>query len=67
MKVEHRTQELAKASTKRYFWAGPCTTYPKISSGGALTDPEDELFVNHAMRMKAQSRKNCAASVATAR
>ena len=31
------------------------------------TDPEDELLVNQEMRKKAQSQKNCAAKVATAK
>lgn len=56
-----------KPSTSRYFSAGESTSHPKIASGGALTEPEDESCVNHLMRAKAQSRKNCAASVATAR
>jgi len=32
-----------------------------------LTEPDDESLVNHLMRRNAQSMKNCAASVATAR
>ncbi len=32
-----------------------------------LTEPDAESLVNHLMRRKAQSTKNCAASVATAR
>ncbi len=32
-----------------------------------LTEPEAESLVNHLMRRKAQSTKNCAAKVATAR
>src|SRR5450432_2439692 len=55
------------ARTKRYFCIGVSIGIPNIASGGALTDPEDESLVNHLMRAKAQSMKNCAASVATAR
>ena len=55
------------ASTSRYFSVGVSTRKPKIVSGGAATEPEGALFVNHPMRAKAQSAKNCAASVATAR
>ena len=40
-----------KASTRRYFSTGAvdrCS--PKSSSGGAVTEPEDESLVNHLMR-----------------
>ena len=38
-----------------------------IVSPATLTDPDEELSVNQGTRRNAQSMKNCAASVATAR
>ena len=40
---------------------------PNTLRPATLTEPDEELLVNHWMRRKAQSVKNCAASVATAR
>ena len=40
---------------------------PKTLRLATDTEPDDESLVNHLMRRKAQSTKNCAASVATAR
>ena len=54
-------------STSRYFSAGPWIGCPKSSSGGAATEPDEESLVNQPTRENSQSRKNCAASVVTAR
>ena len=43
------------------------TSMPANDRLATLTEPEAESLVNHLMRRKAQSQKNCAASVATAR
>jgi hypothetical protein len=61
----------AKSTTKprqnRYLSTGVSIFQPSRLRPDTLTDPDDELLVNHLMRRKAQSVKNCAASVATAR
>ena len=54
-------------STNQYLSTGRSMTQPNSSIGEVDTEPDGELLVNHLMRMNAQSRKNCAASVATAR
>ena len=54
-------------STNRYLVTGDSIGTPNTSRRAMLTEPDDELLVNQPMRRKAQSVKNCAASVATAR
>ena len=56
-----------KPRQNRYFSAGVSMVQPSSDNSPTLTDPDDELLVNHLMRRNAQSQKNCAASVATAR
>ena len=58
---------ITKARQKRYFCTGVSIGQPNTCSPPTLTEPDDESFVNHLMRRNAQSVKNCAASVATAR
>ena len=54
-------------NTKKYFSTGESQRKPNTSTAGALTEPDGESLVNHFTRENNQSRKNCAASVATAR
>jgi len=62
---------MTKASTNRYFASllavAPVTWKPKTLRGGADGTPEIELLTNHGTLTNSQSRKNCAARVATAR
>ena len=46
---------------------GVSMAQPRMASGLALTEPDEELFVTQAARVASQSTKNWAASVATAR
>ena len=55
------------ARQNRYFCTGDSMGMPKTSSEPMPTEPDAESWVNHLMRRNAQSVKNCAASVATAR
>ena len=55
------------ARHSRYFSIGVSICHPRIDSGPALTEPDDESLVTHLARLVSQSMKNCAASVATAR
>ena len=50
-----------------YFSAGVSMTQPKTVRSETDTEPEALLLVNQPMRKKAQSQKNWAASVATAK
>ncbi|MDT4855266.1 hypothetical protein FQZ97_896110 [compost metagenome] len=56
-----------KARQNRYFCSGVSIGMPKTCRLETDTEPEALLLVNQPMRRKAQSQKNCAASVATAR
>ena len=57
-----------KPRQNRYFCGRRYrSVQPKTFSSATPTEPDDELLVNHLMRRNAQSKKNCAASVATAR
>ena len=56
-----------KTRQNRYLLSGVSMGIPNALRLATFTDPEDESLVNHLMRRKAQSQKNCAASVATAR
>ena len=56
-----------KPRQNRYFCTGVSTGSPSTDSPDTPTEPEGESLVSHLMRRKAQSQKNCAASVATAR
>src|ERR1041384_742004 len=62
-----RANTHTKHRQKRYLAAGDSIGMPATDNAPALTEPEEESLVNHLMRRKAQSTKNCAASVATAR
>ena len=50
---------------KMYFCKGVTTSKPKAVRLDTEAVPEAESLVNHLMRKKAQSQKNCAANVAT--
>jgi hypothetical protein len=52
---------------KRYFSTGVLMEMPKTDRLATVTEPEADSLVNHLMRRNAQSQKNWAASVATAR
>ena len=56
-----------KPRHSRYFCAGDSIGTPNTFRPATLTEPDEESLVNHLMRRNAQSVKNCAASVATAR
>ena len=49
----------------RYFLTGVSKVSWNNVTGGALMDPDGVSLVNHATLLNTQSRKNCAASVAT--
>ena len=72
--IAPRTRFLARtakitttARQKRYFCSGVSIGIPNTCKPDTLTEPDAESLVNHWMRRNAQSTKNCAASVATAR
>ena len=52
---------------KVYFSYGVLMGMPNTCKSATEAVPEAESLVNHLMRRKAQSQKNCAASVATAK
>ena len=56
-----------KLRQNRYFCSGETIGRPNAVRLDTLTEPDVESFVSHLMRRNAQSQKNCAASVATAR
>ncbi|MDT4834870.1 hypothetical protein FQZ97_685200 [compost metagenome] len=56
-----------KARQNRYFCSGVSMDRPNTCRLDTETEPEALLLVNQPMRRNAQSQKNCAASVATAR
>ncbi|MNL24067.1 hypothetical protein D3C87_1454900 [compost metagenome] len=72
--VAERTRFLAtnastvtKASTNRYLRTGVSMAKPKRSSRCAVITPDELLFDSQGNLVSAQTTKNCAASVATAR
>src|ERR1700675_679083 len=56
-----------KTRQSRYLLTGVSKVNWNRVTGGALMEPDGVLFVNQATRLNTQSRKNCAARVATAR
>ena len=58
---------MSSAKHSRYFSIGVSMGMPSTLRPDTDTEPDAELLVNHLTRKKAQSTKNCAASVATAR
>src|ERR1035437_3301023 len=52
---------------KRYLSVGVLMVQPIRLISATETEPDDEALETHLRRRKAQSQKNCAASVATAR
>src|SRR5260370_18158811 len=55
------------ARHSRYFLTGLSKVRLNSVIGGAVMEPDGALLANHATRLNTQSRKNCAARVATAR
>ena len=72
--VELRTRFFAASASSAtivsvimYFSTGVSNAMPKMCIVCAVMTPELEWFENHGKRTSAQTTKNCAASVATAR
>src|SRR5574343_1745643 len=62
-----RAKRTMKPRQNRYFSTGASMVQPNSSRFDTETEPEEESLVNHLIRRKAQSQKNWAAKVATAR
>ena len=62
-----RPKTTRKPKAKRYFSTGVLMTQPITCKSDTATEPDELLLVNQPIRLKAQSQKNCAAKVATAR